>query len=327
MNATPCLTDFANGADARTMLAGDAEPVCASVMRAIKTSGTLVGVNYTDERAVYRDGEMLYICEVEGEMVPCALEISTSSCVIYLGNDVSTFLCCGDCDSSAPPLLEAIGAAVELLVKAPCAGKVGFVTEMIYAAISGGGGGRRGKVAAALELLFFDTDDDGDLIRELHGVVTSLVLREVTHLNLCTGFRFNPLMILELSLGDFHFETTQEPACATADKVLIDAYGVYVATHGGTGPARVAGKTYASVRVSATEWILEKKDGTQITSVTKNDDGEYIDANGEEIETELYEGNFCPPIACATWTAPAKDDDEIKTAGGAATTSAKRKRP
>jgi len=312
MNTTPCLTDFANGADAREMLAGDAEPVSASVMRAIKASGTLVGVNYTDERAVYRHDEMLYIYEVgdegdEGDMVPCALEIPTSSCVIYLGNNVSTFLC-GERDSSAPPLPEVIGAAIGLLVKAPCAGKVEIATEMIYAAISGGGDGRRGKVAAALELMFVDTDDDGDLIRELHGVVIPLVLREATHLNLCTGFRFNGLMQLELSLGAFCFETKQVPACAAAGKVLIDAYGAYVATHGGAGPARVAGKTYASVRVSATKWILEGPNfpgapGKQITTVTKNDDGEYIDVNGDEIETGRYEGNFCPPTACAVWAA------------------------
>jgi hypothetical protein len=305
MNTTPCLTDFANGADARKMLEGDAEPVSAAAKRSVKADGTLVGVNKGDERTVYRHGGALYIEDTEGDMARCAVEIRTSSCVIYLSSCVSTFLPSSDgvdydCSKS---LVEATRDAIGLLSTAPSADRTEIAIEMIHEAVAGGAGGRRGSVSTALQVMFADTD--GTLINELHEVVNALVLREAANLNLFTGIRFNSSMNLEVLLGDFPFETTQGPACDAAAQVLIDAYGIYVATHGDTDQARVAGKTYTSVRESATKWVLEGGDGKQITTVTKNDDDEYNDGNGDEIETDLHEGNFWPPVATAKWAVPA----------------------
>ena len=245
-------------------------------------------------------------------MVECTVEIRTSSCVLYLSTHFSTFLCGDGADRDASvSIMEAIVKAIGLFSPALSTKRAEIATEMICGAVASGGSGSHGKVETGLRVMFADADADENplrgLISELRELVFPLVLRDFKNWNLFSGIRFDPWADLEVSIDGFEFAAPRVPACALAEQMLIEAYGYYVATHGDSiePGARVVGDTYTSVRESETKWALEGPGGEPITTVTKNDDGGYIDASGGgEIETGLFEGNFCPPVAGAKWAAP-----------------------
>lgn len=311
------MSDFlGNGAAARKALAGVVEIVGDSLRRDVKAAGTLVGVNEAHKCTVYRLGGKLFIeknagPDDEGDMVECAVAIGASSCVLYLSTHLSTFLSGDNADREpSKSFVDAFGGAIDLMSPAPCTERIEIGAQMIYEGVSSGGSGSLGKVMSGLEVMFADTDGDEQplsvLVSELRAVVCPLVLDEVEGQNLFSGIRLNGELKLEVLIGDFAFEAPREPACEGAKQVLIDAYGYHVATHGeSTVPlARVVGDTYTSFRESETKWVLEGPDGLPIATVIKNDYGEYIDFNGDEIETGLFEGDFCPSVATAKWAAP-----------------------
>ena len=231
--------------------------------------------------------------------------------MLYLSTHFSTSLCGGGADRDASmSIMNAIKRAIVLFSPAPSTERAEIATEMICGAVASGGSGSRGKVETGLRVMFADADADENplrgLISELRELVFPLVLRDVKNWNLFSGIRFDRWADLEVSIGDLEFAAPRVPACALAEQMLIEAYGYYVATYGDSiePGARVVGDTYTSVRESEAKWALEGPGGEPITTVTKNDDGGYIDASGGEIETGLFEGNFCPPVAGAKWAAP-----------------------